>query len=86
MKLSKEDIAYWDQAVELTSGGARGLKADESWFRTRQRGHRKTMITRTCRCCGNEFEITGDIAKKHPTSRCAFCRLSCNMRGPGCKP
>ena len=43
------------------------------------------MITRICKCCENEFELTGDITKKQPTARCAFCRLSCNMRGPYCK-
>ena len=45
-----------------------------------------TLIKRICKCCGGEFELTGDVTKKQPTTRCFSCRLSCNVQGPGCKP
>ena len=43
-----------------------------------------TLIKRTCKCCGNEFELTGDIGPK-PTTRCFYCRMNCNIHGPYCK-
>ncbi len=36
------------------------------------------MIKRTCRCCDNEFEITGDLSPKRPITRCFYCRMNCS--------
>ena len=41
------------------------------------------LIKRTCKCCGHEFELTGDDSK--PTTRCFACRMNCNIHGPYCK-
>lgn len=35
-----------------------------------------TLITRTCKCCSNEFQITGDN-NGYKVVRCFYCRMNC---------
>ena len=61
MKLSKADIAYWDQAVELTAGGTREVCADCSHERYQHKKRKgcQALMAYDLRCLHTEFVAEG---------------------------